>query len=56
MEGLTSLIGQELNDLPQSEFEKYIKILFELSQDCCIFGSCEHYLYIGRKPERHWSM
>lgn len=49
MEGLSSVVEQKINELPEEKFKEYIKVLYALSQDVHIFGSCEHYLYVGRK-------
>lgn len=52
MEGLSSIAEQKINELPEEKFKEYIKILYALSQDVHIFGSCEHYLYIGKKLDK----
>jgi S-adenosylmethionine-dependent methyltransferase len=49
IEGLSSVIEQNLNKLPKEAFDKHIDVIYRLSQDPNIFGCCEHYLYIGVK-------
>lgn len=51
VEGLSAVVEQRINTLPQREFEQYLEATYRLSQDPHTFGSCEHYLYIGRKEE-----
>ncbi len=49
VEGLAATVESRLNQLPQEAFEKWIDVLYQLSQDEHLFGSCEHYLYIGKR-------
>jgi hypothetical protein len=49
VEGLPSMVEEKINELSQDEFEKYIKIIYKLSEDSNTFASCEHYLYVGKK-------
>ncbi len=49
VEGLAATVESRLNQLSQEVFDKWIEVLYQLSQDEHIFGSCEHYLYIGKR-------
>ncbi|HEY5561662.1 MAG TPA: methyltransferase domain-containing protein [Clostridiaceae bacterium] len=49
VEGLSSIVEQKINELPQNIFEQHIEAIYRLSKDPNTFASCEHYLYVGRK-------
>ncbi|WP_234122692.1 class I SAM-dependent methyltransferase [Clostridium hydrogenum] len=49
IEGIGGFIENKLKGLPSEQFHMVINILYELSKDPHMFGSCEHYLYIGKK-------
>jgi S-adenosylmethionine-dependent methyltransferase len=49
VEGLSALVEAKINVLPQRQFEQCVELIYKLSQDSNIIGSCEHFLYIGRK-------
>jgi len=40
---------QELKNLSGKDYENYLDICFQLSQDPYVFGAGEHFLYIGEK-------
>ncbi len=39
----------EINALETSQYNKWLEICYRLSKDENLFGTSEHYLYIGRK-------
>lgn len=39
----------EANELEESEYNKWLEIVYKLSQDENLLGMSEHYLYIGHK-------
>lgn len=49
VEGLSSMVEQRINVLPQNQFQQYIDIIYKLSEDTHTFACCEHYLYVGKK-------
>lgn len=49
IEGLSAIPEQRINELSLDVFEKYIEVIYKLSEDPHTFASCEHYLYAGRK-------
>lgn len=40
----------EVNELSEEEYEKWLNVCYKLSQDKNLYGTSEHYLYIGQKP------
>lgn len=40
----------EINQLEESEYRKWLENCYRLGQDENLFGTSEHYLYIGQKP------
>ncbi|MCD2349041.1 MULTISPECIES: class I SAM-dependent methyltransferase [Clostridium] len=53
IEGIGGLIENKLKELPSEQFDRVINILYELSNDPHIFGSSEHYLYVGKKVDNN---
>lgn len=51
IEGIGGLMESKLEGLSKEQFDKIIDILYELSKDTHIFGSSEHYLYVGKKVQ-----
>ncbi len=50
--GVENILGakeQEINALGEAEYQKWLEICWRLSQDPNLYGTSEHYLYIGRK-------
>lgn len=50
--GVENILGskeQEINLLNDEEYEKWLEVCYQLSQDPNLLGVSEHYLYIGRK-------
>lgn len=39
----------EVNALEEEEYKKWLDICYKLGQDSNLFGSSEHFLYVGRK-------
>jgi len=48
MEGYSSLVEEKINGLPKEKFQKWIDIIYKLSEDPQTFACCEHYLYVGK--------
>jgi len=48
------LCGKEslLHELPKEQQEKWLELAWQLSDDKNLLGMSEHFLYIGRKPEK----
>lgn len=42
---------EEVNKLPEEEFLKWLDLAFALSEDSNLYGTSEHFLYVGRKKE-----
>ncbi len=49
MENILSSKEQEINALDETEYRKWLEVCYELSQDPNLFGTGEHFIYIGRK-------
>lgn len=49
VENILSSKEQEINALDETEYRKWLEVCYELSQDPNLFGTGEHFLYIGRK-------
>jgi 2-polyprenyl-3-methyl-5-hydroxy-6-metoxy-1,4-benzoquinol methylase len=50
--GVENILGskeQEINLLNDEDYEKWLEVCYQLSQDPNLLGVSEHYLYIGRK-------
>lgn len=49
IEGLGALCETSLMQLPEETFQEWLDLLYKISGNKVIWGSCEHLLYIGRK-------
>lgn len=49
VENILNSKEKEINILEEKEYKKWLDICYRLSQDKNIFGTSEHFLYIGRK-------
>ncbi|BBF43951.1 similar to methylase [Lachnospiraceae bacterium KM106-2] len=50
--GVENVIGckeREIAQLPEEEFAKWLEICYQLGQDPQVYGTSQHFLYIGRK-------
>lgn len=50
--GVENILGckeREILALPEEDIRKWIELGFSLSQDKSLYGTSQHYLYIGRK-------
>ncbi len=50
--GVENILGSkenEINELDEDEYNKWLEIYYQLGQDENLMGTSEHYLYIGRK-------
>lgn len=50
-EGLGAMCESQLMKLSEEDFQEWLDLLYKLSANKDILGSCEHLLYIGRKFE-----
>lgn len=51
VEGFSALTEDKVNVLPKDKLDKWIDVIYRLSEDPQTFGCCEHYLYIGTNSE-----
>lgn len=49
VEGLPCIREPAVQALPESVFQEYLTVVEQLAEDPATFGSCEHYLAIGRR-------
>lgn len=49
VEGLGAMCENSLMQLLEEDFKEWIELLYKISGNRCVWGSCEHLLYIGRK-------
>ncbi|MNO23754.1 hypothetical protein D3C76_135610 [compost metagenome] len=50
--GMENILGckeKEILSLPEEDIAKWLEIGYKLSQDPYLFGTSQHFLYIGRK-------
>ncbi len=47
VENILTAKEKEINQLEESEYKKWLEICYRLGQDKNLFGTSEHYLYIG---------
>lgn len=52
VENILSCKEQEMNSLDEAEYQKWLEICYRLSQDPNLYGTSEHFLYIGRKETK----
>ncbi len=48
VEGYSAISEEKINELPKEKFEKWIDIIYSLSEDQQTFACSEHYLYVGK--------